>query len=105
MQYRIPILEGEAFAIRELSADARSAINALLLVGDLDWPLAPSPCAGSMQSPGRSLQGQRGLCPKMAAPFVFDYLACLIIAPQPERASPAPRLGSSWRGAFLSAAG
>src|SRR5271156_4328954 len=34
--------------------------------------------------------GARGL-PKMAAPFVFDYLAHLIIAPQPERANPAPR--------------
>ena len=29
---------GEASVIRELSADARSAINALLLVGNLDWP-------------------------------------------------------------------
>ena len=38
MQYRIQFLEGEASVIRELSADARSAINALLLVGDLDWP-------------------------------------------------------------------
>jgi hypothetical protein len=36
------------------------------------------------------LQGQQGLCPKMAALFVFDYLARLIIAPQPERANPAP---------------
>src|SRR5271154_5264617 len=34
--------------------------------------------------------GARGL-PKMAAPFAFDYLARLIIAPQPERANPAPR--------------
>jgi hypothetical protein len=47
------------------------------------------------------LQGQQGLCPKMAALFVFDYLARLIIAPQPERANPAPRLGSSWRGGFF----
>jgi hypothetical protein len=35
---------------------------------------------------GAVLQGQRGLCPKMAAPFVVDCLARLIIAPQPERA-------------------
>jgi hypothetical protein len=38
MQYRIQFLDGEACVIRELSADARSAINALPLVGDLDWP-------------------------------------------------------------------
>jgi hypothetical protein len=35
----------------------------------------------------------------MAAPFVFDYLARLILAPQPERANLAPRR-SPWRGAF-----
>ena len=38
MQYRIQFFDGEASVIRELSADARSAINALPLVGDLDWP-------------------------------------------------------------------
>ena len=99
---------GEASVIRELSANARSAINALLLVGDLDWP----PRAVTMRAldaEGREVSsevqgdasGARGLCPKKAAPFVFDCLARLIIAPQPERANPAPRLGSSWRGAFL----
>jgi hypothetical protein len=98
MQYRIQFLDGEASVIRELSADARSAINALLLVGDLDWP----PRAVTMRvldAEGREVysevqgdaSGARGLCPQMAALFVFDYLARLIIAPQPERANPAPR--------------
>src|SRR5271156_6700520 len=46
--------------------------------------------------------GARGL-PKMAAPFVFDYLARLIIAPQPGRANPAPRSVPLGAGLFCEA--
>ena len=42
---------------------------------------------GLLRSPGRTLPGARGLCPKMDAPFVFDYLARLIIAPSPSALS------------------
>jgi hypothetical protein len=41
----------------------------------------------------------------MAPPFMFDYLARLIIAPQPERANLAPRSSRPRAGLFLRGAG
>ena len=38
MRYRIQFLDGRANVIRELTADARTATNALSLIVDTDWP-------------------------------------------------------------------
>ena len=38
MQYRIQFLDAAAAVISELIADAHSAVGAIALVADLDWP-------------------------------------------------------------------
>ena len=38
MQYRVQFIDRRANVIREFAADARSAVGAIALVTDIDWP-------------------------------------------------------------------
>ena len=77
------------------------AINARLLVRDLDWP----PRAVTMRvldAEGRDVSSEvrdTGLCPKMAAPFVFDYFGALNLPPSPS-APTSPRVDRLRAGLF-----